>query len=559
MNENGINAIPPKDLVRQGWVDLPGFFSKYNYNNYFIKHIQWNFRDNVPASILRAFGPVIEALQGGERTAPNTATNYQVVENYSSFQDLAQNILNCEGVSPEDQGDCIMNQSGSDCTCLGIQKSEAMTEQRTLSGLFTQSQCSPECRSNTTCNQSFPDPTNYFLHGAYYPVKGAKSAFGDVKPSKYIKTDAPYCNYYEDRCRCNFQSKQPEQCCPYTVLDCSGNRCFTRWAFEDPYLESTYSFTGEAVPFVFSGDTGKVIPFPNPDISYLGCCTIYNPASVYVVWMDIPRTPLSPGFSHIAQSNSYDLRYISVGHYFYGMTPPNLRPVLSDLFDQFINTIAYDKIDPKTNEHVKRDRAVFVLASDEQYYYLTNNVGQNSMWNEKLNWLNWGKTKMKSKIHDIDDDHRPIYGIMLYRQLLPNQSFSKSLSNFSNSPCIKNTIKSSDIKYTQTSIGQQRNTEYANQNVKPPDIPMYCNPGDDKICKDLDLNPCCRCVDCLQFLGEYYPRCEVVNLCDIKDDKFWDKYFLSSFPTKYDAPASDTYPIPNLKTSVDTPYDFVKS
>ena len=250
------------------------------------------------------------------------------------------------------------------------------------------------------------------------------------------------------------------------------------------------------------------------------------------------------------------MRYLSIGHYFWGMSPPNLRPVLSDLYDQFIRTKQYK---PTDGSQGMRRRAVFVLASDNQYNYLINDVGRSSLWNKDLNWLNWGKTQYPCKIHDADDKYRPIYGIMLYRQLLPNPNFEKAITRFDKSDCIQKKIASTDKPFADSDIGKKRNAAYDKQNTKPPDIPLFCNPGDEKLCEQIGTNPCCLCTDMLTFADHYYPRCELVRLCDIKDATFWDKYLIPELPTVFDAPTPDRYPIPNIEASVEDKYDFVAS
>lgn len=529
----GINSTPASKLFRQGWVDLPQVFFKYSYSNYFIRLTNWNLQKNAKLSLYHAIEPVISNLRGKEPVQPNN-----VYENFS-IDDVDKIIDAC---SKEDLASCLsvvddvrQDRGG------GGQRKQKRDEQ---------------------CDKWLNENTYYFDIGTQFPV-----GKGGIHQKTY-KSSPPNCNYWLDLCRCKNNQTNANNCCNVTLgnVDCEGNPCFTRWdSFNNKFI-------GDAKAFVFSGDTGGVIPFPNPDASYIGCCTNFDSDSVYIIWMDIPTFPITPGYDNIIRQN-YDVRYFSIGHYFWNMSAINPRPVLSDLTDAQLKSVPVEYTDEYTNQTIKANRVCIVLATIEQYEYIKTY----NLWDDNVNWLNWGKV-VNMQLKDGEGDSglppdilpknktstdsslltTPKQGILLYRQLFPSQDFPEAISNFTSSNCITDSTIIQD-KYEKSNF--LKGTEY----------PRYCNPGpglvskfdtkydkttETPVCTAYGFDPCCLARDVLYSTKNYYPRCEKIRICDIEAEgkDFWYKYLFYSLPYKYDETPIPPPPKPTHKPYTKKPY-----
>lgn len=476
----GYQSLPPQDLQRQGWIPLPDVFVKYSFNNYFIKLNHWDHQDSSLQSLETTFGPYMDAIKIGEPTQPNALYQNKVIHTKEEF-----NACPCgTSTSNPNYASCIYNE---------IEK----------------------CKGNTTCianistnchqqNSSTPSsiapctscPKDYFYLGTTYAT---------LKLFKTVEKTIPPlgCQYFFDRCECQAEKSNPGQCCPYIAnFDCSGNPCFNTWQLKC----RPYAFSGIAQPFSYSANTGKVIIFPNPDDAYLGCCTSYDASSVYIIWMDIPTFPMTPDYNHII-TNNYDLRYFSLGHYYYNMTLFHPRPVLSDLSDQNLSfhTLSYQ--DDKTKQWLKNHRRVVcVLATKEQWMQIQHVAPK------VVNWLNWGRTEpniFKQPANSPSSQENftvpkpalvPQYGYLLYRQLLANPNFTKAIGNYQSSSCVQ----------TSTPVPSPNDP-----NAIVGNIGTTCNPGDAQLCQQFGLDPCCVNRGILDFMECYYPRCEKVAISDI--------------------------------------------
>ena len=500
INFFGMNSLPAVNLVRQGWVDLPQCFLKYSYNNYFIRCNTWNFTSYNKISLLHYLKNYIRGLQNIMSMNLNLYDNLDV-------KDLLSRILS------RGSGELDDDPLNLDWDSLVEEDDEK------------KHQILPDHTKD--CDQ-WVDPSTYYKIGTQYP-KGMIPILTFKNSKTYKSPSEPYCTFYGEKCQCANNAKT---CCATTLgnLNCRGEPCFDQWSFQSVH-ESP--FKGIAKPFVFSGDTGKVIPFPNPDISYLGCCTEYSEDEVYVVWMDLPTTPLTPGYENIRATKDYDLRYLSIGHYFFGMTLSNPRPVLSDLVDQDLETVSLSYVDDLTGETVENGRRVcIVLASNQQYEYMKSF----DLLHKHVNWLNWGKTKSTMNL-SADNLQTPEYGILLYRQLLPSESFQQGFSTFTQSDCIQKKISVSKTFP-----------------LDPVDAPKYCNPGNPVECAKQGYDPCCLCKDVLEHSKQFYPRCEKVKLCDIhfRGCSFWEKYLQLPLPYKSNhllSPRTTPTPIPQKNKS----------
>jgi len=347
------NVNKPDDLVKQGWIDLPEVFIKYSYNNYFIRMNPWNFQDMKNLSIYHAFA---RFLQEQRRGVPK-----EIVEGYE------------RQCSPD------KDERTKPCPCIS------------MSNACAHDKCVQEFPDE--CCADFPSPIQYFNYGASWQIRrmGIKRESFSSKP--------PFCQYYVDRCLCQYMKSSVDTpyCGIYTVVDEDGERCFKKWRLQ----QESFEYDGEAIPFTFNFDTGNVIPFPNPDSAYLGAPTVFSPSFVYIIWMDVPSAPTTPGWSNLS-NGGYDVRYWSLGHYYWGMTTINQRPCLSGLFDQFVHTESVSYTDDKYDtERCDARRACFLLATYEQYTYLK----EKDLLPDNVNWLNWGKlavAKLDSAIHGFD-------------------------------------------------------------------------------------------------------------------------------------------------------------
>ena len=544
----GINSVPPEKIFAQGWVDLPQCFVKYNYNNYFIKLNSWNLQKLWKLSLYKSLDPALKGISAKNPINPNK----NMVE---SFQ--YNNIT--------DAVNCVSNTISSNNYYADVNACfDDMKEEKGDDSIIS---------PNPMC-EKWVDKDNYFYVGAEFPYSKLPipDNYGENPPDitcpqrsigydktgstryKTFKSSPPYCNYYTDQCRCDNHQSNLNNCCEYSLgrLKCSGEPCFIKWSHNVENCKIPFVYDGEAQPFAASANTGNVIPFPNPDATYLGCCTNYDPDSVYVIWVDLPSFPHTPGFSSLIES-SYDLRYFSFGHYCWNMTIQNPRPVLSDLVDYEIKSIPVEYKDEYINKTIQGNRACIVLATIEQYTYLQNY----NLWDDKkLNWLNWGKVDfdltLKNDVKHISPSVKPIQdikipkkGILLYRQLFPDVNFKEAIQYFNDTDCSKN------VEKTVTT-----NFEYSNM-FNPRQVPKYCNPGpgtvnafdklanekDEKgnpylgqdICKVYGLDPCCLSKNVLYFSKNYYPRCEKIKICDIEKTgvDYWDRYF-KSLPYKFD-------------------------
>lgn len=556
IGEFGINSTPPEKIFRQAWVDLPQCFVKYNYTNYFIKLSSWNLQKRWKLSLFNSLQHVVSNFSTKNPVNPN-----EVRENFGSDDD--------PGSSTENIVDCVFNSiNGSDSladinACFEDLPREIID--KTGRGDRHDTNAGNQC-------QSWVDPSTYYLIGAQFPTSKLpipkNFSIGDGKDKdgnprmKTYKVSPPYCSFYSDRCKCEHHQSSLNNCCETTLgqLKCDGTPCFSFWQNKE------YVFGGKAKPFVATANAGSVIPFPNPDATYLGCCTSYDPNSVYVVWFDTPTFPHTPGFNNILR-NDYDLRYFSVGHYGFNTTLISQRPVFSDLVDFEIMTSCVTYTDEYTGKKIEGRRACLVLSTFEQYEYLKNY----NLWiDDKLNFLNWGKVQMDLASPDasgtkpsrkeggglaklVDNTHIPKKGILLMRQLFPSPGFKESIDSFSGSDCFKNVEKKVQTKYEKTNM------------FVPREIPKFCNPGpavvskydaeydeknpEKKVCDVYGLDPCCLCKNVMLNCKNYYPRCEQVRICDIEKvgASFWERYF-TSLPYKY-----DNNPIPPFPSPVTTP------
>lgn len=537
----GINSTPASKLFRQGWVDLPQVFFKYSYTNYFVRLNNWNLQSSVLQSLYHTLEPVIADVRRQRPVQPNSV---DVQENFSV--DNIGDVIS----------DCI-NYIQTDQDILACVK-EAIDYRRE----HHPHDWDWRRHRNEDCEKWLNKDTNYFTIGTQFPVG---KAYPVLEKCRTYKSPAPHCNYWLDLCRCKNNETNTNNCCESTLgnVDCDGNPCFTRW------VSDQQNYVGDAKAFTFSANTGSVIPFPNPDSAYLGCCTTLDDKSVYVIWMDIPTTPRTPGYENIRAGN-YDLRYFGIGHYFWNMTGLNMRPVLSDLTDSDLVTVRVRYTDEYTHQEIEATRACIVLATIEQYQYLQ----AFNLWDGNVNWLNWGKLiniQFKNgEDNEWDDyitpDHilprnkvatdssfvkTPKQGIILLRQIFA--SFPEAISNFAiKSSCATDKIRVRD-KFEQSNL------------VKEHEYPRYCNPGPgmvskydtkydpkapDTVCHAYGFDPCCLSRDVLFFTKNYYPRCEKIRICDIEAEgkTFWHRYLYSSLPYKYDGK-----PVPPPPTPTPTP------
>lgn len=515
IESNYVNTTNPVLLFSTGWVGLPNVFVKYSYNNYFIR---LNNQDviNTKINLVKDINQLNQYINTNNSINPMDILSV-TEENLLSPDDYEKNILK-ENYKEDETFNC------SDCV----------------------------------------DPDNYLYNGAVF-------SYGLLNnKNKIIKS--PGCNYYTDLCICeNRRNSKSGSCGLYTSgrLDCEGKPCFQKWSINEKI------FKGEAEPFLISANVGKVIIFPNPDSQYIALNTLYDERYVYVIWLDIPICPNTPDYSNILKNNSYQMRYFSIGHYYWQMDLANPRPVLSAIQDNEMITSPIIYRDLKTNKSLESKRVCIVLATYDQYDYLK----MYGLWDDRINWLNWGKTENPSFLSKIDkikkseqlqdvfiniiskflentidiaefielleislndnnnlntmnsitelitilkkNLHTPEYGIVLCRQLLANPSFKESIQNYTLNP--SNTCINESIKIENPLKPPIYRPEY---------ISKSCNPGNPKLCDSLKLDPCCLAMDLLNHMKQYYPRCERVKICDIEKigSSFWNDYIFLPLP-----------------------------
>ena len=533
----GNNSIPAAKLFRQGWVGLPSVFVKYSFNNYFIKLNNWNLQKLWKLSAYFALEPTINHMRNKNPAVPSVKENFihdEIERNAQCMTDIL------EGNATEDSVNCFPTPED---WSKDIDKDKIQNE---IKDQITQ------------CDKYIGTP-NYFYIGAQFPVgKRSSLKVGENKndqptKSRTYKSTSPYCNYYADLCRCRNSETTLNNCCESALgrLTCTGENCFSKWG---------YGFNGSPEPFIYAANTGKVIPFPNPDVNYIGCCTSFNENEVYVIWMDIPTFPHTPGYDTIIKKN-YDLRYFSVGHYYYNMTVQHPKPVLSDVVDAEMKV---HRVKYQDGRHGRR--VCIVLCTEEQQSYML----KFKLWSDKITWLNWGKlppslpsvTDILEKrgdrlVDEIGDGNirsqkeavsspivksqTPQKGFLIYRQLFPNKRFKEAIANFKNSSCLNGTKDAQVLdKFEQNNMEKSKT------------YPHYCNPGPgmvqpydalktdqtQSICDAYGFDPCCLSRDLLNHCKNYYPRCEKVRLCDVQREgtHFWKKYFENPLPYQPEPP-----------------------
>lgn len=346
------NTVNSSLLTMSGWVGLPEVFLKYQYNDYFIRTV------NEPSinTKLNIF-PMIKSFK-----------NYIQGKNWNDPTNVFQIMDNNTDREPNREGFEIFDDNEFE------------------------NEDTPPCPNPSTKKPSleevcpeYVDYKTYFQIGAQFKGKGGKTTT--------IK--GPGCDYYNTLCTCVNKGKNNAGKCNDQQpgnLDCLGVPCFNRWKLENDCTQ----FIGTAVPFSISSNTSDVIVFPNPDNQYIGCPTTLLPSTIYVIWMDVPMTPITPGFENI-QHNDYHLRYWSIGHYLWESNLLNPRPVLSSIMDQDTKTHDVNYIDLLTKRPVSGKRACFILCTQSQYELLK----KKRLWDDRIQWLNWGKTKLPTPPEDL--------------------------------------------------------------------------------------------------------------------------------------------------------------
>ena len=557
--------------VASGWVGLPNVFVKYQWNDYFIN---LNNYENVK-SILSTFVKDISDIG-----------NYIKYANLNNPMDPYQVKLDNPGINIKEYSESLdPNQL----------KENYDDDYYNLD--------EKKCESEQMC-QSYVDEKTYFPIGALYPAGRNKT--------KLVKGVG--CNYYQDICNCEQEQSLTSflfsvfpPCGLQKTLQLDGSPCFSRWKLKLPNMcllknkkdcdtkNKNFKFSGTAVPFAISANTSDVVIFPNPDTGYVAAMTKYDNDAVYVIWMDIPSTPITPSYQNIVK-NDYQCRYVSVGHYFYGLSKTNIRPLLSARMDNEILKTPIKYIDQKTGEKVSGNRVCILLASSKQYDVLR----KYQCLSKKVTWLDWGVTgsskllgkattilnnldrniqenyvfsesdyqsvtdeglqETASVVTENDGSGAPNYGFIIYRQMLPNNKlFTKSIENYviSNPDCLNKTIPITDEKnvFTSKDVG-----------VKAPvNISKSCNPGPaecttqggvkENCGEKYKLDPCCVAKEPLDFMEQYYPRCEKVKICDIMNigESFWDQYLRFPLPYKYDAKNPEATPKPSACPPMTSP------
>lgn len=553
INNYYANSQEASLLFDSGWVGLPDVFLKYSFNDYFVRLN--NYRNSANYNKILA-----NDVKGVKRTFDfkniNNPSDVFLVKNENPSINMREYVDSLEGFK--------------------------MSEEK---------------KDENKC-PDYVDPSTYFTIGTQYAAPSIKNR----NNTKMVPP--PGCSYYKDICDCEsyFKNskmitppgKTPPQCGLQGVLKIDGSSCFHKWSLTLPSLcsmkakencksNTKYKFSGDANPFFISPNVSDVIIFPNPDTDYMGAFTEYNDKYVYVIWMDVPSAPVTPGYDNIMK-NDYQTRYWSIGHYSYGFSLTSPRPVLSSLMDFETNYKDVEYQDQKTKANIKGKRVCVVVASTEQYNYLKTY----ELWKDKpLSWLNWGASSSKllstfqklkkrrnaaydelknymesdfdsssaeidmlynlAQKYDLDDSvmaPKNKYGILLYRQMLPSSDlFTKSISSYVNTipSCLNKQIELKNEKYLFSP---------KDEGIKSPVyISKSCNPGP-SLCtstvdgKDVtepcadkyDLDPCCVATEPLDYMEQYYPRCERVKICDIEQmgQSFWDRYLNYPLPYAYE-------------------------
>jgi hypothetical protein len=546
MNYTG-NTISPTLYASSGWVSLPDVFIKYNFNDYFIRLN--NYQNNPPYQLLMKNDLTQTKAFFQSKNKENPLNPYLVssenidipIDQYAQSLEIRENFDESSSYLEGDVEQSINNFLNSN-NFYNDNDNNFYNDNDNGRRKKKQEQDRLACINHT--NKRTGEAIDGYVNENNYLGIGAR--FPQPKPNNQQNTrtvEAPGCQYWADVCSCqNKGKKNAGPCNEATVLDCEGNPCFKNWI--DPNNKNT--FKGDAVSFSVSANVGDVIIFPNPDMGYVGAPTTFENDKVYVIWMDVPTTPITPGFENI-RKNNYQMRYWSIGHYMWEMKLNNPRPVLSTLMDQ--DTI---KIKQK-----KSERVCILLCSAKQYEILHEQGKLNEKTDQQLTWLNWGQTKKKDMMSAFTDykdewkkmneddfgkrgsgtnkkalkekmDMPPKYGFLIFRQLFPNKKYKEAIEKYTNSKpdCITKKIP---INKTQP----YKEGGY----LKSPNIAKSCNPGpglmDDnntKICDAYNLDPCCVATDMLKHMKNYYPRCEKINLCDIPNATFWDKYINGTLP-----------------------------
>lgn len=534
-----VNSQNEKLFASSGWVGLPDVFVKYSYNNYFIR---LNNSDQVAADTYRTLFAEVMALKNSMQVAndANPSNPFDVVAQN-------QNIDMPMYVQAVTQNKEMYQPPIPDYPIPPIPTGNPF--------------------GDDMCPQ-YLDRSTYLQIGTQYP----KTNLPSFKTST-VRSDPPGCNYYADYCACDHNGKKNAP--PCNVLqrgftDCKGNPCYSRWGLQN----KATVFTGEAKCFGISGNTGETIVFPNPDAQYIACATVYDPDSVYVVWMDVPSSPLTPSYANILKKD-YDMRYWSVGHYYWAMGLMNQRPALSGLSDQEFKTVDIAYNDDKYGNRLQSKRVCIVLATYDQMEYMRTY----KLVDERLNWLNWGKLQalnfqtppespppyptdkpvlsrenfslerdiadaaavvdslgvdlnldLKGLVKKVVPKKIPMEGMIILRQILPEDSFTQSIANYvkGQPDCLAKTIP----------LDQFPDQAVA---VPAPKVSKSCNPGYQPYCDKYGLDPCCLSTDPLYHMRQYYPRCEKVKICDVENmgTLFWDKYLNQPLPYVYTAETPD--------------------
>lgn len=572
ISNNYMNSQDSQIMQTSGWVGLPDVFVKYSWNDYFIRLN--NYVDN--DSSFRILRRDVNKLQY-----------------YIDFLNT-NDPLNAYEVKEQNPEINITKYASS-----------------LVENFETDRKINRLCEHEKECKE-YVDPDTYFSIGTRYPSP-------NILNRNNTKLQPPIgCNYYKDICDCESKQKLadklqfiPGECGLQSVLQTNGKPCFSKWSLTLPELcilknrekchpkDTQFKFSGSAVPFFISGNTSDVIIFPNPDTGYLGAMTQFNDKYVYVIWMDVPTTPATPGFDNIVNKD-YQMRYWSIGNYYYGLSPTNPRPVLSSVMDTFTTQTRLQYVDQKTGKKITRNRVCIVLANAEQYSFMK----KFQLWNDdKLTWLNWGNTKsnklisaftrvierrkasfandmineymntdypsheedmnqlkkIQKQTKDLDDVNvsgSTTYSFIIYRQMLANKAkYKKSIENYvlKKPDCLNKNIQVKDEQHVYTPSDKGvKSSVFISKNCNPGPAKCYTEDGKEQDCKDkYPVDPCCVAKEPLDFMEEYYPRCERVKICDILNSgpQFWSRYTDFALPYKFDNKNPDATAKPSVCSS----------
>lgn len=571
----GANTFNQRLIASTGWVGLPDVFVKYSYNNYFIRlqnpdviRIPQNLMDLMKRLYSNwQMSPIANPLDPFQVKQQNPDIN---LKQYVQTLEQEQRVLT-EPFTHEDKP----RKTKTKKIFVPISTPRPTKQPR------PRPTRRPRPTPGASCTQ-YVDKEIYFNAGTEYPkmtLRGGKTT---------IKVDPIGCAYYQDLCACENNGNKFAKPCNTTVngyLGCDGKPCFKRWGLEDP----CHRFLGEAIPFSISSDYGKTIVFPDADDAYLAAPTVYDRDRVYIIWMDCPTTPVTPGYDGIVKKN-YDLRYWSFEHGYWASEPLHQRPGLSGKYDEQYTRVEVSYKDDRDHVNITGQRVCIVVASYEQYNYLQTY----DLWDDRVNWLNWGTTRLPSvggdttpppfvsggvngvlpenlgdlqnfildKVNigleewgldplaytiagqsldsygvslDGNTTNRqdkqlftPERGILIMRQLAATKQFKSSIRSYveSQPECLASSI---EVPPSQIFLEPIEPSQF----VSP-----SCNPGNPKICQKYGLDPCCLSKDVLSFTKQYYPRCERVKICDIENGgkDFWKRYFDLPLPYITDAP-----------------------